>query len=138
MHIQIECMEEGSLVPIGKRITSEDPIFTQTKNECHNNRMKWHLRFGHYKLQILKLVKTKEMVNGINNFISTLPFCKNFLYGKQQKIKFLTHGGKKSSKHFGTHPFGCMWLDEGTTLGGVKYFFTFIENHYKFTTIYVL
>jgi hypothetical protein len=31
-----------------------------------------------------------------------------------------------------------MWLDEGTTLGGVKYFFTFIENHYKFTTIYVL
>ncbi len=100
--------------------------------------MKWHLRFGHYKLQILKLMKTKDMVNGINNFISTLAFCKRCLYGKQQKIKFLTHGGKKVQNILEPIHLDVCKLMRATTLGGVKYFFTFFENHYKFTAIYVL
>jgi hypothetical protein len=78
------------------------------------------------------------MVNGINNFISTLPFCKSFLYGKQQKIKFLTHGGKKVQSILEPIRLDVHELMRATTLGGVIYFFTFIENHYKFTTIYVL
>jgi hypothetical protein len=41
-------------------------------------------------------MKTKKMVNGINDFIYTLPFCQNCLYGKQQQMKFLTHGGGKA------------------------------------------
>jgi hypothetical protein len=83
-------------------------------------------------------MKIKEMVNGINNFISTLPFCKSCLYGKQQKIKFLTHGGKKVQNILEHIHLDVCELMRATTLGEVEYFFTFIENHYKFITIYVL
>jgi len=97
MHIHIECMKEGSLYPNGKGITIKDPTlnFTQTKDGCDENTMKWYLRLGHCNPQTLKLMKTKKMVNGINDFISTLPFCQSCLYGKQQRMKFLTHGGGK-------------------------------------------
>jgi hypothetical protein len=60
------------------------------------------------------------------------------LYGKQEKIKFLTHGGKKVQNILEPIHFDICKLMRATTLGGVKYFFTFIENHYKFTTIYIL
>jgi hypothetical protein len=64
----------------------KDPTlnFTQTKDGCDENTMKWYLRLGHCNLQPLKLMKTKKMGNGINDFISTLPFCQSCLYGKQQ------------------------------------------------------
>jgi hypothetical protein len=71
-------MKEGSLYPIGKRMKNEDHVlnFTQIKNGCDQTIIKWHLRFGQCNMQTLKLMKTKEMVHGINDFIFTLPFCK--------------------------------------------------------------
>jgi hypothetical protein len=60
------------------------------------------------------------------------------LYDKQQRIKFLTHGGKKVQNILEPINLDVPELMRATTLGGVKYFFAFIENHYKFTTIYVL
>ncbi len=76
MHSHIECMKEGSLYPIGKGIKNEDHVFnfTQIKNGCDRIAIKWHLRFGHCNMQTLKLMKMKKMVNGINDFIFTLPF----------------------------------------------------------------
>jgi len=70
--------------------------------------MKWHLRFGHYKLQILKLMKTKEMVNGKNNFIPTLPFCKSCLYGKQQQKSYLPMVEKQFKTFWNT----SIWMYE--------------------------
>jgi hypothetical protein len=82
-------MKEGSSYPIGKGIKNEDHVFefTHIKNGCDRTTIKWHLRFGHCNMKTLKLMKTKKMVNGINDFISTLPFYKNCLYGKQQRLQ---------------------------------------------------
>jgi hypothetical protein len=53
-------MYEGGYL-IGKGITCEDLAlnFTQIKDGCDKDTMKWHLRFGHSNLQIVKLMKTK-------------------------------------------------------------------------------
>jgi hypothetical protein len=46
-------------------------------------------KIGPLQSENIEVDEDQKKVNGINDFISTLPFCQSCLYGKQKRMKFL-------------------------------------------------
>ncbi len=83
-HIKFECIKEGSLSLVVARIpNSNDKLnLAWVDNMGPKGTMKWHLRFGQCNIQTLKLMKTKGILQGINTWMTQLPFCHSCLFSK--------------------------------------------------------
>jgi hypothetical protein len=94
-----ECVREGSLYLVGKGIIDIDDKlnFAHVDKMAPEDTMKWHLWFGHYNIQTLKLMETKDVVHDTNVIMTQLPFCKSYLFSKQNRLKFPTHGGQQTT-----------------------------------------
>lgn len=97
--INFECVKEGSLYLIGKGIIDIDDKlnFAHVYKMALEDIMKWHLWFGHYNIQTLKLMETKDVVHDTNVTMIQLPFCKSCLFNKQNELKFPTNGGQQAT-----------------------------------------
>ena len=58
----------------------------------------WHLRFGHLNFEGLKLLKEKNMVNGIPFIDNPEQICEGCLYGKQSQKSFPKEATTRSLK----------------------------------------
>ncbi len=101
-HIKFECINEGSLNLVVARIpNSNDKLnLACVDNMGPKDTMQWHLRFGQFKIQTLKLMETKGNLQGINTWMTQLPFCNSCLFSKQHKLKFPIDNGKKNNEFF--------------------------------------
>ncbi len=97
--INFEFVKEGSLYLIGKAIIDIDDKlnFAHVYKMALEEIMKWHLWFGHYNIQTLKLMETKDVVHETNVTMIQLPFCKSCLFNKQNELKFPTNGGQQAT-----------------------------------------
>ena len=98
----------------------------------------WNFRFGHLNFGGPKLLHIKNMVKGLPFIDRTKRVCEGCIFGKQHKETFLV---KKSYK--ARTPLEIMHSDicgpmQTTSIGGWKYFLTFVDDYSRKTWVYFL
>eukprot|EP00794_Sanderia_malayensis_P011553 gene11553-biopygen9222 len=100
----------------------------------------WHNRFGHLGYDNLKMLSDKSMVDGMEHKGKTEmnKECESCAFGKQNRSPF-----PKKSSHRCTQPLELIHSDvcgpmNEHSVGGSKYFVTFIEDFSRFTTVYMM
>ena len=99
--------------------------------------MLWHQRMGHIREKGLRVMKSKGMIKGISNFSLDFEFCKDYVYGKQNRVKFSTIATRENgilqlihSDVFGPVPV--------PSLGKSLYYVSFIDDFSRRTWVYFL
>ena len=99
---------------------------------------RWHERFGHIGMQNLQQLASKEMVTGLPKSISGLgEVCTGCMLGKHARDSFPSEGNKASEPLALVHSDLCGPM-RVSSLGGAKYFLTFIDDATRFKTVYFL
>ncbi len=98
----------------------------------------WHERFGHLGMQNLQQLATKEMVKGLPaRFESRNPVCSGCMMGKQSRSPFSSSTSTSSQSLQLVHSDLCGPM-QVPSLGGARYFCTFIDDYTRYTSIYFL
>lgn len=108
-------------------------LVSTTKNDCEL----WHRRLGHLNMQDLTKLKHGS-ANGVN-FGSSVNFqlCVNCLKGKQFRFPFPAQGSRATAALELIHSDLCGPMEE-SSLGGAKYFMTFIDDFTRKVFVYFL
>lgn len=99
--------------------------------------MLWHMRFGHTSEKGLRTLKTKNLIEGLNDCNLEFDFCEHCVYGKQNHVQFYSSSHKSSR---------LLDLIHSDVFGPVKvpsisssiYFVSFIDDYSRRTWIYFL
>ena len=100
----------------------------------------WHRRLGH--LNVKGVSALQHMVSGMDlrkPLNSTLPLaCKGCIEGKQHRVAFPSDGGRRATKVLEiVHSDVCGPM-RTTSIGGGKYFVTFIDDFSRKMWVYIL
>ena len=100
----------------------------------------WHRRLGHLNLPSVQNLET--LVTGMDLNKEALnpphPVCKGCIEGKQHRIPFPKEGGTRSSEILGlVHTDVCGPM-KTTSMGGARYFVTFIDDKTRRISVYFL
>ena len=99
----------------------------------------WHLRYGHLNVADVKLLHDKKLVSGMHlSSVDEVTGCHGCALGKSKRSPF-----PKKSEHKSTHPLQLVHSDvcgpmHVTSLGGSRYFVTFIDDFSRFVTAYIM
>ena len=98
----------------------------------------WHYRLGHLGVENINLL-TKGLATKINIPINNtkLDTCEHCLYGQQHKLPFTTNASRASKVLELIHTDICGPMNH-QSLGGMKYFITFIDDMTRMTFVYFL
>jgi hypothetical protein len=100
----------------------------------------WHKRVGHVNLQRLKLMEKQNLVGGLPKFGTEkvmLKVCEACQLGKQTRHPFpaqTTHVNSKPLKMIHSN----MWTVKTKSIGGCKYYVSFIDDHTKKVWVYFM
>ena len=99
----------------------------------------WHQRFGHLNGQQLERIAQKNLVTGVKIPQQvTLSFCEGCVEGKMHRAPFKPVGEIRSTRRLQlvhSHVCGPMQTE---SLGGRKYFATFIDDYSRCCNVYFL
>ena len=100
----------------------------------------WHLRYGHLGYDNIKLLCQKSMVRGLDLNVKDKfdRSCEGCTMGKQNRLPF-----PKASQHQSSQPLELVYSDvcgpmSVDSVGGSKFFVTFIDSYSRFTTVYMM
>jgi hypothetical protein len=127
-------MANNRMCPLHLNIKSEKCFYGLKENES----WKWHLRFGHLHFSGLKLLSSSGMVHGLPVIKPPSNVCEECILGKQARLPFPNGKSWRASS-----PLQLVHTDicgpiEPMSLGGNKYFITFIEDFNKKFWVYFL
>ena len=104
-------------------------IFSQGSSVVANVEM-WHKRIGHINMQRLKTMQSQELVIGLPMFkvADMQKICEACQFGKQAK------GAFPHDKHVSSNVLEVVHLDvwglaKTVSMGGCKFYVTFIDDH---------
>ena len=106
-------------------------------NSAADSLQLWHQRFGHLGVKNLKTLQDEELVEGLKfNDSKDMQFCEACVEGKQTRNSF-----PKGQATHATELLEIVHSDvcgpmQTTSLGGHRYFVTFIDDKSRFTAIY--
>ncbi|KAE8703963.1 hypothetical protein F3Y22_tig00110462pilonHSYRG00425 [Hibiscus syriacus] len=89
--------------------------------------MLWHQKLGHMSEQGMKVLVEQKLLPGLTKV--TLPLCEHCITSKQHRLKFNTTNSRAKSVLELVH--SDVWQAPVTSLGGVKYFVSFIDDYSK-------
>lgn len=99
----------------------------------------WHIRIGHVNVQRMKLMQSKEIMIGLPKFkVEDMhKVCEACQLGKQSKHAFLQD--RHVSKNILEIVHFDVWgLAKTTSMGGCKYYVTFIDDHTRKVWVYFM
>lgn len=99
--------------------------------------MLWHMRFGHIGEKGLRTLKTKNLVEGLNDCNLEFDFYEHCVYGKQNHVQFYSSSHKSSRLLDLIHSdvFGPVKVP---SISSFVYFVSFIDDYSRRTWIYFL
>lgn len=104
----------------------------------NNESWKWHLRFGHLNFNGLKLLSKASMVHGLPTIENSDQICETCTLGKQQRHSFPSGTSWRAKRPFQlVHTDICGQM-ESISLGGNKYFITFINDFSRKLWVYCI
>ncbi|CAB3988910.1 Retrovirus-related Pol poly from transposon TNT 1-94 [Paramuricea clavata] len=120
---------------------SEKKVDCHDVNAATNEHLEdlWHQRYEHLSVKNLRLLRDQKLVTGLD-FQSTKEsdFCEGCAQGKQKRAPFPKEQATRASEILGIiHSDVCGPMQENS-LGGNKYFVTFIDDKSRFTAVYFM
>lgn len=97
----------------------------------------WHLRYGHLNVQGLKLLSSKDMVQGLPK-IGELELCEGCLYGKQSKGPFPNGRAWRASESLELLHADLCGPMQTVSLGGSRYFLLITDDYSRMSWVYFL
>ena len=99
----------------------------------------WHQRFGHLGVKNLKLLHDQKLVDGMKlNNSEDMKFCEGCVKGKQKRNSFPKGQATRATELLEiVHSDVCGPM-QTTSLGGNRYFVTFIDDKSRYTAIYFM
>ena len=122
---------------------NSEPIESSFFGETESNEKSlslWHCRYGHLGYDNLKLLHEKSMVDGLNlNSKDQVDRnCQGCAMGKQHRQPFPKKSQSRSSQPLELiHSDVCGPMSVNS-VGGSRYFVTFIDDYSRFTTVYFM
>ena len=95
----------------------------------------WHKRMGHMSEKGLQILSKKSLISFAKG--TTIKSCNYCLFGKQHRVSFKTSSERKSNILDLVYSDVC-GLMEIESIGGNKYFVTFIDDSSKNFWVYIL
>ena len=92
----------------------------------------WHCRLGHMSECGLKILVERNLLHGLKSV--NLPFCEHCVISKQHRLKFDRSTAK--SKHILNLIHSDVWESPEFSLGGAKYFVSFIDDYSRRLWVY--
>ena len=121
--------------------TEENCCLGKSQNE--EPKELWHQRFGHLGHNNLKLLKDREMVDGLHMDPTHIDDecrknCEGCAMGKQHRLPFSTKTATSSTKLLELiHSDVCGPMNI-PSIGGSRYFVTFIDDFSRYVTVYMM
>ncbi|KAE8667838.1 hypothetical protein F3Y22_tig00112368pilonHSYRG00011 [Hibiscus syriacus] len=94
--------------------------------------MLWHQKLGHLSEQGMKVLVEQKLLPGLTNV--SLPLCEHCITSKQHRLKFNTSNSRGKSVLELVH--SNVWQAPVTSLGGAKYFVSFIDDYSRRCWVY--
>lgn len=98
----------------------------------------WHSRFGHLNFRSLSQLEAKQMVKGLPKIIVPEKLCEGCLVAKQSRNSFNSYLPMRAADLLGViHSYVCGSF-EVPSLGGNKYFMSFIDEFSRMMWLYLI
>ncbi|KAE8680647.1 hypothetical protein F3Y22_tig00111372pilonHSYRG00031 [Hibiscus syriacus] len=97
-----------------------------------NSVMLWHQKLGHMSEQGMKILVEQNLLPGLTKV--TLPLCDHCITSKQHRLKFNKPNSRGKSVLELVH--SDVWQAPVTSLGGAKYFVSFIDDYSRRCWVY--
>lgn len=132
--------------PICCNVTSKKPDTTIVRMHNANlleaklpaeKTMLWHNRLGHIGEKGLKVLKNKNLVEGLDDCSFEFDFCEHCIYGKHNQVQFYSSSHKSSTilDYVHSDVFGPM---DVPSLSKSKYYVSFVDNYSRRAFVYFL
>jgi len=103
----------------------------------NNESWLWHLRFGHLNFQSLENLSKRNLVNGLPYIHHPDQLCEVCIFWKNHRIPFVKEPWRAKFLLELVHTYVCGPMNI-SSIGGNKYFLTFIGDFSRKTWIYLL
>ncbi|GMJ14768.1 hypothetical protein HRI_005146000 [Hibiscus trionum] len=94
--------------------------------------MLWHRKLGHMSEQGMKVLVEQKLLPGLTKV--SLPLCEHCITSKQHRLKFNTSNSRGKAVLELVH--SDVWQAPVTSLGGAKYFVSFIDDYSRRCWVY--
>lgn len=103
-----------------------------------NDNWLWHSRFGHLNFRSLSQLESKQMVKGLPKISVPDMVCEGYLVAKHSRNSFSSHVPLRSNDLLGVVHSDVCGPFEVPSLGGNKYFVSFIDEFSKMMWLYLI
>ena len=117
--------------------TKEDQYWTNYLVVSREKTMPWHQKLGHIGEKGLRILHSKDMVEGMSNSSLDFYFSENYVYGKQNQVSF-PFGGKRMKQMLELVHSNVFGPVKVPSLGKSLYYVSFIDEFSRNTWIYNL
>lgn len=129
--------KRGNLYFVYAKSNQENSVATCVAENCEIN--KWHRRFGHLNEHDLQHLMKNNMVLGVKfKENEKMNVCETCIEGKHTQNPFPKEASNRADKLLGRIHSDVCGPIRTQSLGGAKYFATFIDDKSRYTQIYLL
>jgi len=98
----------------------------------------WHLRYGHLNFRSLSELNSKDLVHGLPKLNVRKSICEICVKSKQSRMPFVSEAPKRASEALQVVHSDICGPFEVPSLGGSKYFITFIDEFTRMIWSYTI
>ena len=125
-------MVAANLYQLKGEIVEEAEAFVASHSPSHRVAVTWHQKLGHMSEQGMKILVERKLIPGLTKV--SLPFCEHCVISKQHRLKFKTSNSRSVSVLELVH--SDVWQAPVLSLGGAKYFVSFIDDYSRRCWVY--
>ncbi|GJZ97609.1 retrovirus-related pol polyprotein from transposon TNT 1-94 [Tanacetum coccineum] len=122
----------ANLYQLKGEIMEEAEASVASHSPSHRVAITWHQKLGHMSEQGMKILVERKLIPGITKV--SLPFCEYCVISKQHRLKFKASNSRSVSVLELVH--SDVWQAPVQSLGGAKYFVSFIDDYSRRCWVY--
>ncbi|KAH9655560.1 Integrase catalytic domain-containing protein [Citrus sinensis] len=138
---EIQVLDQGKIVMKGVRknglyiLVGSSPVQGISASVTRDKTKLWHMRLAHISERGLKELSNQGLLG--DDKVTSLEFCEKCVFGKATRLKFSS--GRKETKQTLDYIHSDLWgPSQVPSLGGARYFVSFIDDYSRKVWIYVL
>ncbi|GJX34540.1 retrovirus-related pol polyprotein from transposon TNT 1-94 [Tanacetum coccineum] len=122
----------ANLYQLKGEIIEEAEASVASHSPSHKVAVTWHQKLGHMSEQGMKILVERKLIPGLTKV--SLPFCEYCVISKQHRLKFKASNSRSVSVLELVH--SDVWQAPVLSLGGAKYFVSFIDDYSRRCWVY--